>query len=195
MQTDEECANHGRNIAKQMAQMFGEMSPAQYENCILLQGHVGAGKTTFARGLIRELSPSTEHQDIPSPTFCLDFEYELDDDNLSMTFTRGVHHLDLYRLPGTNPNDLHALEFSELTRNGITLVEWPDRLETRAIVLPGALRVDIELSNMNAAFPVTESTSTKYMTEDMFEQLIAVPRCVTYGCSADSIWAPYIQSL
>lgn len=94
---------------------------------MLLEGPLGAGKTAFARALLRALSgdPALE---VPSPSFTLLQSYALPGG-------LEAHHLDLYRLSG--PRDLAELGWDEL-RAGLVLVEWPDRL--------GALRPDAALT-------------------------------------------------
>jgi tRNA threonylcarbamoyladenosine biosynthesis protein TsaE len=95
-------------------------------DAILLQGPLGAGKSVFARAFLRAASgdPALE---VPSPTFTLMQSYE--------TRIGTVHHFDLWRLDG--PGGLTELGWEE-ARDGIVLVEWPDRL--------GALRPDEALS-------------------------------------------------
>lgn len=97
---------------------------------VTLSGDLGAGKTTFARALIRHLAgnPSVE---VPSPTFTLMQSYELP------RFT--LIHADLYRLSG--PSELAELGFDDLTEKAVTLLEWPDRA---AGFLP-ADRLDVAL--------------------------------------------------
>ena len=92
-------------------------------DALLLEGPLGAGKSALARAVLRRLSgdPALE---VPSPSFTLVQSYDLPDG-------AAAHHYDLYRLSG--PADLAELGWDE-AREGIVLVEWPDRL--------GALRPD-----------------------------------------------------
>lgn len=113
-------------------------------------------------------------------------------ETLCSAFPRGIHHLDLYRLTGTNPVDLYALEFSKLIKEAITIVEWPERLRSRNIVLDGALWVNIQLSE-NEADKKYETNLN--MTEDMFEEWLSVPRHVTYECGINSPWSTFVSEV
>jgi N-acetylmuramate 1-kinase len=83
---------------------------------VTLSGDLGAGKTTFARALIRTLA-GDDGIEVPSPTFTLVQIYELP------RFT--LVHADLYRV--TSAAELAELGFDDLPDGAVVLMEWPDR--------------------------------------------------------------------
>ncbi|WP_284378278.1 tRNA (adenosine(37)-N6)-threonylcarbamoyltransferase complex ATPase subunit type 1 TsaE [Amylibacter marinus] len=88
-------------------------------DCLLLSGEVGAGKSFFARHVIRaRLAQLGRVEDIPSPTFTLVQTYELE--------SCDIWHADLYRLTG--PDEVYELGLEAAFETDICLVEWPDRL-------------------------------------------------------------------
>ena len=83
---------------------------------ITLSGDLGAGKTTFARALIRYFA-GDDSIVVPSPTFTLMQSYTLPRFPLV--------HADLYRLAGSS--ELAELGFDDLPESAVVLLEWPDR--------------------------------------------------------------------
>jgi tRNA threonylcarbamoyl adenosine modification protein YjeE len=87
---------------------------------VLLSGVIGAGKTHFARAVIRTRMPHV--MDVPSPTFTLIQRYEGDG--------IAIVHADLYRL--THPDEVTELGLQDAIERDICLIEWPERMAGRA---------------------------------------------------------------
>jgi tRNA threonylcarbamoyl adenosine modification protein YjeE len=113
-----------------MADIAAAIEPG---DLITLSGDLGAGKTTFARALIRHFA-GDESVEVPSPTFTIMQTYELPRFNLL--------HADLYRLSG--PGELAELGFEDAAENAVTLLEWPDRAAGH--LPPNRLDVTLTLS-------------------------------------------------
>ena len=103
---------------EQLAQRMAAVLP--WPGVVLLSGEIGAGKSAFARALLRALGVTD--QDIPSPTFTLVQTYDC---------PRGqVWHSDLYRL--SDVGEIEELGLFDAFENAVCLVEWPDRLGVEA---------------------------------------------------------------
>jgi tRNA threonylcarbamoyladenosine biosynthesis protein TsaE len=87
-------------------------------DAILLEGPLGAGKTTLARALIRAACEQPDLE-VPSPSYTLVQTY-------NTAAKLSLHHFDLWRLDG--PDALAELGWDDATQ-GVVLVEWPDRLQ------------------------------------------------------------------
>lgn len=87
----------------------------EVDTCLLLDGPLGAGKTTFSRALIQSLT--SEETRVPSPTFTILQTYE--------TLKGPLWHLDLYRIKAKE--ELYEIGFPP-DQATIVIVEWPDRL-------------------------------------------------------------------
>ncbi len=105
-----------RHLVRKLAPLMGK------GDVVALWGDLGSGKTSFARALIRALPAPPggqgEDEEVPSPTF-----------TLVQTYARlpaDVWHFDLYRVD--RPEDVHELGLEDALAEGITLVEWPERM-------------------------------------------------------------------
>ena len=95
-------------------QLAAELSPPLV---VLLQGDLGAGKTTLVKG-IAEGFQAASAQDVTSPTFTLVHEY------------RGpratLYHIDLYRID--TERELETLGLDDLRApDSILLIEWGEK--------------------------------------------------------------------
>ena len=102
------------NLGEKLSQKLNPLS------IVLLQGPIGAGKTSFVQGIAKGLSIS---EDITSPTFALSHHYN--------SGKIPLIHLDLYRLE--NISSAKEVFFSEeeeaLQSKAILVIEWPELIE------------------------------------------------------------------
>ena len=126
-------ARDTQNIAKNLAKTLsgGEV--------ILLNGDLGAGKTTFTKGLVKGLGSK---KTVVSPTFTIMHSY--DDTRIP------VYHFDMYRI--ADEDELYELGLEEyLYENGVAVIEWnkfsrlPEKTVTVNIVLKGGNEREIEI--------------------------------------------------
>lgn len=93
-------------------------SRLQGNECILLKGDLGAGKTTFARAIIQSLCGN--EIEVVSPTFMLVQQY----DALPEKGSFSIQHYDLYRIK--HSSELLELGIEEALGQALILVEWPE---------------------------------------------------------------------
>lgn len=96
---------------------------------VLLHGELGAGKTTFTKGIAKGLNIT---QIIKSPTYTLVRSYE--------TGRMPLHHFDVYRLEDCGSEGLGFEDYFE--QNGICVIEWSQFIQD---ILPSeVIEVSIE---------------------------------------------------
>lgn len=99
---------------------------------VALHGEMGAGKTTFARGLVAGLGGDAGL--VSSPTFVFVHVYPIDGAGAARDAIRRIVHVDAYRL--TSDEDLEGLGWDQLfdphtkhaASDAAALVEWPERI-------------------------------------------------------------------
>ena len=92
------------------------------EDCILLFGEIGVGKTTLVRALINNLQNQNKEDEteVVSPTFNIIYEYEIG--------IFKIMHYDLYRLKNTQ--DIKQLDIFDQSLKTIRIIEWPELIQT-----------------------------------------------------------------
>ncbi|SNU91048.1 P-loop hydrolase [Streptococcus merionis] len=98
-QNEEDLMAYGKNFGGHL----------QAQDVIVLTGDLGAGKTTFTKGLAQGLGIV---QMIKSPTYTIVREYE---------GRLPLYHLDVYRI-GDDPDSIDLDDF--LFGDGVTVIEW-----------------------------------------------------------------------
>ena len=95
------------------------MAPRLFQGAVIaLTGDLGAGKTHLVKGIARGLGYEGE---VTSPTFTLLHEY--------LGGRLPLYHLDLYRIQGAQEAVRFGVE-DYLPSEGVTILEWPERIES-----------------------------------------------------------------
>lgn len=140
--------DHTHTLAKQIAARL------TVGDTLLLSGPVGAGKSAFARALIRQRLGNPE-EEVPSPSFTLVQTYP--------HATGDLWHCDLYRL--SHPDELFELGLEAAFDTAICLIEWPDRLGDAAP--PDALHLTFGANAQSHDVTVTGPEAWALRLEDL----------------------------
>ena len=107
----------------EISNVFAEHT--ENSDLLLLSGKVGAGKTEFARLIIKAKAQkeNLDIEEISSPTFSLIQSYDFQHCKIS--------HIDLYRV--NSEVELFELGIPDIFDSQITLLEWPEILDTESL--------------------------------------------------------------
>ena len=102
---------------------------------VCLWGDLGAGKTTFVKGLAKGLKVKKDHVNSPTFVFMNIYEGKLP-----------LYHFDLYRVEHISA--LTTLGYEEfLYGDGITVIEWPERMEK--LIPKEYLKIELTHQDLN----------------------------------------------
>jgi tRNA threonylcarbamoyladenosine biosynthesis protein TsaE len=123
---------------------------------ILLNGDLGAGKTTISRGILQGLG----HQGaVKSPTYTLVEPYQL--------AIGKIYHFDLYRL--IDPEELEHIGFSDyLSEAKLCIIEWP---ENGGSYIPSPdISIDIQLHESGRQVTLDSGTESGKQCINLLQQ-------------------------
>ncbi len=104
------------NSPKETEDLAAQLASSLTQNSVLaFSGDLGAGKTTFTRGLCRGLNYTGE---VSSPTFAIVHEY--------IGGRVPLYHFDMYRVESVD--DLYACGFYDYLGAGILAIEWSENI-------------------------------------------------------------------
>ncbi|WP_420837173.1 tRNA (adenosine(37)-N6)-threonylcarbamoyltransferase complex ATPase subunit type 1 TsaE [Chromobacterium sphagni] len=111
-----------------------------------LLGDLGAGKTTFTRGLLRALGHAGK---VKSPTYTLVESYALSE--------YSVHHFDLYRF--ADPEEWNDAGFNEyFGQHSLCLVEWPEKADS--LLPPADIVLELAVAGEGRTYQFQAQTQT-----------------------------------
>jgi tRNA threonylcarbamoyladenosine biosynthesis protein TsaE len=125
---------------------------------VLLRGEIGAGKTTFVKGVAAALEIA---ETVVSPTFMLHCVYE---GRLTL------NHFDFYRLEDASEALIFGLD-ETLDSDGVALVEWADRVPSA--LHPPYLEIAFELGGGDPDERVLTFTPTGGRWGERLAELVA----------------------
>ena len=141
---------------------------------LLVDGPLGAGKTTFVRALVEHLGGDPTR--VASPTFTLLNQYQGQQLN--------VIHLDAYRLQG--PADLEGLGLSDLAEDHLAVIEWGERVAAAFADHAGCWRLTFAHGEEPETRLVTVTAPARCAHTWEFIAPVAPPQAVMVEKSADA---------
>ena len=131
-------------MTQKMAQEIADqIAKSSLPRTILLQGDLGAGKTTFSKGFLKYfgIKPSAA-----SPTFVIMKRYTTrlrqgsGGQVKNKAKVQNIYHIDAYRLK--SKEDLALIGFADAQKDthGITIIEWPEKITGARFVRPLSIR-------------------------------------------------------
>ncbi|KAJ1626596.1 hypothetical protein T492DRAFT_1031805 [Pavlovales sp. CCMP2436] len=127
---------------------------------ILLAGEVGMGKSTLARGFLKEVTRDDQLV-VSSPSYLLDITYP-DPDGEGLVPGATIHHMDLWRLAIEQISAL--VDLPAAYRQDVCLIEWPDRLGRAAPIAANCLL--IEIGQVESSSPAEGGSGAAVEEED-----------------------------
>ena len=119
--SEEETMEFGRNLAKKLKE----------KDIVCIYGDLGAGKTCLVKGIVDGLGVTDEY--VRSPTFTVINKY---------CENNPVYHLDFYRIE--TEKEIEELGIEEFYgKEGITLIEWPEKIAKYLIQARWEVKIDI----------------------------------------------------
>ena len=122
-----------RDSTEQFGEVVGDLLRSRHAHpgavALLLSGELGAGKTTFVRGLARGLGAEAEA--VASPTFTLRMDHAGE---------RALIHIDAWRMRADDPESIGLEE--ALSSDAVVAIEWPERIADA--LPPRHLRIRLE---------------------------------------------------
>lgn len=114
---------------------------------LCLEGDLGAGKTTFTQGILKEFDAEGPYT---SPTFNIIKEYDVDKYGIER-----IYHIDAYRI---GSDDMESIGFRDIINNNkaLTIIEWPENIRD---VLPEDVSVIL--------CEVVDENKRKYIFKDV----------------------------
>lgn len=100
---------------------------------ICFYGDLGVGKTTFIRGLARNINCEDL---VSSPTFTILHEYNNNNNKFK------IFHFDMYRV--TSFDDLESTGFFDFINTGVILIEWAENIEHELNNLKNIIKINIQ---------------------------------------------------